>query len=92
MSLCGALHSRKNWLFVGSPPAGRRAAALMSLVASCKANDVEPWAYLYDLFAQLPRITNLDEFLPDRWLSHHPQHRWRIADLRTQERAAKGGL
>ena len=33
---------RKNWLFVGSPHAGRRAAVLMSLVASCKTNHVEP--------------------------------------------------
>ena len=36
---------RKNWLFVGSVEAGSRAAVLMSLVASCKLNQVEPWAY-----------------------------------------------
>ena len=83
---------RKNWLFVGSPPAGRRAAALLSLVASCKANRVEPWAYLRDIFQRLPTATDLHEFLPDRWLIRHPEHRWQIADLRAQERAAKGGL
>jgi len=33
---------RKNWLFVGSPAAGGRAAILMSLVASFKFNGVEP--------------------------------------------------
>lgn len=35
---------RKAWLFVGSVEAGKRAARLMSLVASCKENEVEPWA------------------------------------------------
>jgi len=33
---------RKIWLFIGSMEAGSRAAVLMSLVASCKLNEVEP--------------------------------------------------
>gem|GEM_PF-4310815 len=41
---------RKAWLFVGSTLAGERAANLMSLIASCKANRVEPWAYRRDIF------------------------------------------
>ena len=41
---------RKNWLFVGSERAGHGAAVLTSLVASCKNNHVEPWAYLKDVF------------------------------------------
>jgi transposase len=32
---------RKNWLFVGNPIAGQRAATLMSLIAGCKNNSVE---------------------------------------------------
>jgi predicted transposase YbfD/YdcC len=36
---------RKAWLFVASRAGGRRAAILFSLVASCKANQIEPWAY-----------------------------------------------
>jgi hypothetical protein len=53
-------------------------------MASCKANAVEPWAYLYDLLRRLPLITGLGSaplaedvhtFLPDTWLSAHPQHR-----------------
>jgi transposase len=83
---------RKNWLFLGSAPAGRRAAKLMSLVASCKDNRVEPWAYLRDLFTRLPQNPDLESFLPDRWLQEHPRHRWTIADRRQEERAAKGGL
>ena len=45
---------RKAYLFVGSPRAGRGAATLYSLVSSAKANAVEPFAWLRDLFARLP--------------------------------------
>jgi len=45
---------RKNYLFVGSPRAGRGAAALYSLVSSAKANGVEPFAWLRDIFTRLP--------------------------------------
>ncbi len=83
---------RKNWLFVGSQQAGERSARLMSLIASCKHNRVEPWAYLRDLFSQLPSGLMPDVFLPDRWLADHPQHRWTIADHRQEERTAKGQL
>jgi transposase len=81
---------RKNWLFVGSVEAGSRAAVLMSLVASCKLNQVEPWAYLRDCFEKLAGRSpgdSLDDLLPDRWLNDHPSHRWSIGSLRQQERA-----
>ena len=83
---------RKNWLFVGSEQAGRRAASLMSLVNSCKANKVEPWHYLRDLFTKLPLGVAHEELLPDRWLAENPEHRWAIADRRAEERQAKGEL
>ena len=82
---------RKAWLFVASRAGGRRAAILYSLVASCKANQVEPWAYLRDIFSRLPSLANdspelLDPLLPNRWLLDHPQHRWVIDDLRRKTR------
>jgi hypothetical protein len=83
---------RKNWLFVASETGGHRAARLFSLTASCKANCVEPLAYLRDIFARLPLLGDsppaeqLDELLPDRWLTAHPEHRWSIDDLRRAER------
>jgi transposase len=85
---------RKNWLFVASHTGGHRAAILFSLVASCKANQVEPWAYLRDIFTRLPLLGNiapesLDNLLPDRWLIDYPQHRWQIDELRRQERRKK---
>lgn len=80
---------RKNWLFVGSVKTGHRAARLLSLIASCKENHVEPWAYLRSVISQLPCGPDLKQLLPDRWLQENPQHRWEIADQRKQERQAK---
>jgi transposase len=86
---------RKNWLFVASQEGGRRAAILFSLVAGCKANQVEPWAYLRDIFTRLPLLgdsiapESLDSLLPDRWLADHPQHRWQLDQLRREERQKK---
>jgi transposase len=79
---------RKNWLFVASKTGGERAAVLMSLIQTCKQNEVEPWAYLRDLFELLPKLGEkptpeaLDALLPDRWLKANPQYVWRINQAR----------
>ncbi|WP_310733005.1 IS66 family transposase [Azohydromonas australica] len=59
----------KNWLFLGSELAGKRAAMVMSLVQSAKLNGHDPWAYLRDVLARLPTHLNnrLEELLPHRW-------------------------
>jgi len=80
---------RKNWLFVGSKLAGSRAAVLMTLVGSCKENQVEPWAYLRSLFKALPESPELEDYLPDRWLAANPKHRWTIDEVRREERKSK---
>ena len=79
---------RKNWLFVASKAGGDRAAILFSLTASCKANEVEPFAYLRDVFTRMPThpLDHLDDLLPDRWLQAHPEHHWHIDAIRRQER------
>ena len=59
---------------------------LMSLVASCKTNRVEPWAYLRDVLTKLPSGVSPAELLPDVWLRQQPKHRWTIADQRADER------
>jgi hypothetical protein len=60
---------RKNWLFAGSLRAGRRAAAVMSLIQSVKMNGHDPHAYLKDVLARLPTHPNnrIEELLPHRW-------------------------
>jgi transposase len=45
---------RKNWLFVGSDDAAEINATFVSLLASCQLHELEPWAYLRDLFCLLP--------------------------------------
>ena len=59
---------KKNWLFAGSERAGKRAAAIQSLLATAKANDIEPLAWLKDTLEKLPtwRNNRIDELLPLR--------------------------
>lgn len=82
---------RKNWLFVGSVSGGRRAAILMGMVQTCKRNGVEPWAYLKNLFeilpglGKVPKSSDLDRLLADRWLIEHPGHVWQIDQIRRAE-------
>lgn len=45
---------KKNWLFKGSPLGAKAGACFYSLIATCKANDIDPFKYLNYLFTQLP--------------------------------------
>ena len=60
---------RNNWLFAGSLRAGKRAAAVMSLVHSARLNGNDPYAYLKDVLERLPTqpASRVDELLPHRW-------------------------
>ena len=63
---------RKNWLFIGGTKAGPRAAAIMSLVATAKANGVCPQAWLTDVLTRLPTTRNrdIDSLLPvEGWVA-----------------------
>jgi transposase len=44
---------RKNWTFAGSDEGGRRAAAIYTLIATAKLNDVDPQAWLADVLARM---------------------------------------
>ena len=59
---------KKNWLFAGSERAGKRAAAIQSLLATAKLNDIEPTAWLKSTLEKLPTCLNsrIDELLPIR--------------------------
>jgi hypothetical protein len=68
---------RKNYLFMGSDKGGKAAAILYSMMASAKANQAEPFAYVRDLLNQLsgclpPAVATL---LPNAWLAGHPESR-----------------
>lgn len=60
---------RKNWLFAGSLRAGKRAAAIMSLLHSARLNGHDPHAYLRDVLEQLPTqpASRIGQLLPHHW-------------------------
>lgn len=57
---------RKNYLFVGTERAGKRAAAIQSLLGTAKLNGLDPAAWLKDTLEKLPAWPNskIDELLP----------------------------
>jgi transposase len=60
---------RANWLFAGSLRAGKRAAAVMSLLHSARINGHDPYAYISDVLERLPMqpASRIGELLPHRW-------------------------
>lgn len=60
----------KNWLFIGHPDAGDRAAVLYSLIVSAQRRGLDPHAYLKDVLTRLPAMTTKDDLrplLPSQW-------------------------
>ena len=68
-ALRGVALGRRNWTFAGSDEGGRRAAAVYSLMTTCKLNDVDPRAWLANVLATLPDhpMTRIDELMPWAW-------------------------
>lgn len=66
---------RKNWLFYGSDTHAEAAAALFSLLASCRLHGVEPFAYLDEVLRVLPYWPR------ERYLELAPAH-WRATRAR----------
>ncbi len=60
---------RRNWTFCGSDRGGDRAAAMYTLIQTCRLNGVDPHAWLADIIARIsdhPQ-TRLHELLPWEW-------------------------
>lgn len=88
---------RKNWLFIGSPEAGPRAAVLYTVVASAARHHLDVWAYLRDVLEQLatlrtqygeapPTPEKLTPLLPDLWAQAHSES---VRDDRKREQASR---
>jgi transposase len=60
---------RKNWMFAGSESGAQRAAVIYSLVASCKLNGLDPYAYFRDVLARISTTPSkdIDSLLPSNW-------------------------
>ena len=69
---------RKNYLFCGNHEAAVNMSVICSLLATCKAHDVNPRNYLKDIIAQMPyHKKSADEellnLLPHKWKLQHPE-------------------
>ena len=67
--LRGIALGRKSWLFCGSDRGGQRAAAMYSLIVTCKMNRVDPQAWLTDVLSRIAEhpAHRLNELLPWNW-------------------------
>jgi len=60
---------RNGWLFSDSVAGARASANLYSLIATAKANGIEPYAYLRHVFTELPKaqcVEDIEALLPFR--------------------------
>jgi hypothetical protein len=67
---------RKSWLFTWLDEGAERTAAILSIIATCIAHEVNPRAYLHlvtKLIVQGWTQSKLRELLPDRMLAAHPE-------------------
>jgi transposase len=72
--LRGIALGRKSWLFAGSDRGGERAAVMLTLIRTCRLNDVDPQAWLADVLARIAdhKITDLAALLPWNWCRSLP--------------------
>ena len=69
-SLRGVAVGRRNWLFAGSRAGGERAAAIYTVIQTCKANGVDPQAYIADVIAKVAgdwSASRWNELMPWNW-------------------------
>jgi len=70
--------------FIGSVPAGQRAADFITLVSSAWRNDLDVWSYIKDVLDRLlAGETDYATLRPDSWRQTHPEA---IREYRVSER------
>ncbi|MBB3291041.1 MULTISPECIES: IS66 family transposase [unclassified Rhizobium] len=65
---------RRNWTFAGSQRGADRAAVMLTVITTCRLNDVDPKAWLADVLARIADhpVTRLHELLPWQWKRASP--------------------
>jgi transposase len=61
---------KKNWLFIGSPEAGERAAVIYSMLLTCEIHGVDPHVWLRDVLSKAPTTSDPEQqlkLLPYNW-------------------------
>jgi transposase len=53
---------RRNWLFADTVGGAKASANPYSLIETCKANRIDPYSYLVDLFRKLSLAKTADDF------------------------------
>lgn len=53
---------RKNWMFSNSQDGAKSSALIYSIIETAKANNLEPYAYLRELFSALPQRDVVEDF------------------------------
>jgi len=69
-ALRGVAVGRRNWLFAGPRTGGERAAAIYTVIQTCKANGVDPQVYIADVIAKVAGdwpASRWDELMPWNW-------------------------
>jgi transposase len=71
----GIAVGRRNWTFCGSDSGGQRAAAIFTLIETCKLCDVDPRAWLADVLARIADhpASRIEEVLPWHWQAARQQ-------------------
>lgn len=68
-ALRGIALGRRNWTFAGSQRGADRAAIMLTMITTCRLNDVDPKAWLADVLARIADLptSRLRELLPWEW-------------------------
>ena len=68
-ALRGIAIGRRNWLFAGSDRGGDRAAAIYTLIATAKLNDIDPQAWFADALRRIADhpASRIGDLLPWNW-------------------------
>ncbi len=64
----GLVVGRKNWLFYGTDTHAEAAAAIFSIIATCRLHRIDPFAYFDEVLRVLPSWPR------DHYLELAPQH------------------
>ena len=71
----GIAVGRRNWLFAGSKVGGERAAAIYTIIETCKLGGVDPQTYIADVIAKIAAdwpAARWDELMPWNWQPPQP--------------------
>jgi transposase len=68
-ALRGIALGRRNWTFAGSERGADRAATMLTMITTCRLNEVDPKAWLADVLARIADhpASRLNELLPWEW-------------------------